>query len=184
MGTKKSKRQKDFDNIEEYIQSDSDLINEVRWAAQAYLSHAENAMKFELGKVNFLDINHWYIVHHISYISVELFLKSFYAKLTVHIEEDFEITDDYRYEFSDNVYVKNFAPDGHFDIHKNYPEDLLNALKEFISVEEWQIVESMSFDELTRGRYPYEENSQYVSEEDAFSYLSLARKLSKFQYNI
>jgi hypothetical protein len=56
--------------------------NPVFSAAKAYLDAAENEYSRALAKTGFLDFQNWFVVHHLTVIATELFVKSFLVTVT------------------------------------------------------------------------------------------------------
>lgn len=63
--------------LDRYELGAGDEPNPVLYAARSYLRAAEVVRDAECKRIGFLEIQEWYVVHHLSFIAVELFLKSF-----------------------------------------------------------------------------------------------------------
>ena len=166
----------EFNNLKDY--EISTIYNDVTHAAEAYLMHAERAFEFENNKTNFLDIQYWYVPQHLSYISTELYLKSFYVKNHIIYTMYDEGT-----EYQDvDVEVINYTLKGHGQIIERYPLDIKEKLIKYLNEKELTLIQSMSTKEFSKSRYYYEKDVTYINGEVVLNWLSLARRLSKFIY--
>ena len=135
--------------IHSYTLGPGDHVNPVFEVACAYVDSAETLFLNECGKdKKWLYVPNWFVVHHLSVIATELFLKSF--KVTVS-------------------HGPVTSPDGTGDeIHKHafstheadlnsLPEAVVADLKTHLSEELFTLMQSLSKIEIARGRYPYED---------------------------
>lgn len=75
----------------EYYDAGGNFIeNDVWTVAVDYLDAAQAEFEREKSRVGFWRVGHWYIIHHLSVIACELFLKSFNVTIEVlgHRDED------------------------------------------------------------------------------------------------
>lgn len=157
--------------------------SEVFRAAQAYLRSAELIYEQQVKlSSHWMSMPDWFVVHHLSVISTELFLKS--LKVTIyHPPVRDESGPDY--EIYEHAYYGHKVQ---FDrINKDDIEDLRNHL----SSHQFQILKSMenrdaARAEISRGRYPYQtlKDSGFPAGDAgrnlAEEWLNLARSLSDF----
>lgn len=158
--------------------------NSVRDAAMAYLDAAEVIYKRECEKIGFFAINDWYVVHHLSVIAAELFMKSFRVVVTHSAVFD---------ESGPEEESVEHAYNGHHLQLDRLEENDRNELKRHLSEEQFSLLcsitdRNLALCEIARGRYPYEikeRETRFSSGEDgrntAEIWLSLARALSKFK---
>tara|TARA_R100000935_G_C2796462_1_gene148379 strand:- start:171 stop:698 length:528 start_codon:yes stop_codon:yes gene_type:complete len=157
--------------------------NPVFSAALAYLDAAENAYSRETAKTGFLTFKNWFVVHHLSVIATELFVKSF--RVTV----------------SHPTVTSENGPDGEAVAHAYRSHNTLldkldlrdkNGLEDYLSDALFKLLLSASKDEISRGRYPYEDHngstrfpaSDEGGQKLAGDWLTLARALSNYKRNI
>lgn len=156
--------------------------NEVRDAGYAYLDAAEAIYLSETQRADFMVINNWYVVHHLSVIAAELLMKA--CKVTY---KNVEWSEDgpSNYEVEHAYCGHKFQPD---EIHK----DDWKQLQKHLSPEQVNLLASISDGkaagrEISRGRYPYETHngSAFPSGPEgrleAEEWLDLARALAKFE---
>ena len=155
--------------------------NPVLDAARAYLRAAEVVHEDVRKKVGFLYVQEWYVVHHLSFIAVELFLKSF--RVTVSYPP---VTDDSgpEYELFEHAY------NGHNVQLDKLRRDERESLQRYLTESQMNLIDSISSrsnaaHELSRGRYPYETNRSFPLEDAgqklAEKWLSLAHSLSQYR---
>lgn len=159
-------------------------MNEVCHAARAYLRAAEVVYVHQSKKSEkWLFIPEWFVVYHLCFISIELFMKSLLVTI--------------RYSLGDNkdgpcIEGIEHAYNGHsIKLDKLSPSDV-DALRQFLTDTQWALLCSITNGdnakiELTRGRYPYEtkeKNNGFPRGDDgrklAKSWLDLARSISEF----
>lgn len=158
--------------------------NPVFDTAKAYLDVAEDAYSKEVTKTGFLEFSNWFVVHHLSVISTELFLKSFNVMVSHS-----PVTDGSgpSHETVEHAY------DGHqTKLHKLNSRDA-DGLKDHLHNDLFKLLVSVSCQskakfEIGRGRYPYENDGGSPSFPDgeegqalATNWLNLARALSKYK---
>lgn len=172
-----------FLEIATYRIRPGEFPNPVREAAVAYLEAAETIYKAESEKHGFwFGWPNWYVVHHLSFIATELFLKSFYAKCSHSLEGDDSGPDWEKYDA---------AYRGHDAQLKVIATDIWREVERRLSERQLELIELISTNkdantELSRGRYPYEVNGSgdsFPSGEDgrqlSEDWLNLARTLAK-----
>lgn len=163
---------------EKYCMSSSEGPNPVYLAALAYLDAAKLIYRDESGKNGFFAIHSWFVVHHLSFIAVEVFLKSF--RVTVSHSP---VMDESGPEFEE------FEPayTGHHAQLESLDSGDKEALVEHLSKDQFELLMSISdrkvaSTELSRGRYPYE--TSFPSGDEgrhlAERWLGLALALSKY----
>lgn len=193
-----------------YKVSAGDCGNEVHQTAEAYLDAAETYYRKEIAIFNekldnnerhFFHIHAWFVVHHLSYISCELFFKSMGATYfyTREGNEDGPVDEYVESSFEDH------------NLRFDRTAEAREQLEKYLSVHEKALIDSVSENgifEFSRGRYPFERkpigsrkaphrdpNTQRILRQDnpvyptgdagkemAEIWLQLARKLAKFQY--
>lgn len=117
--------------------------NSARYAANAYLKAAETLYQVELAKGGFWYVSEWYVIHHLAFISVELYLKAFNA----HIVTD---------SFSSDQETTFIQTD---EGHKNLSAASDPRLLKYLEPHHLKTLSKLDRDgtaELMRGRYPYE----------------------------
>lgn len=171
------------------------LPNKIRDTADAYLEAAQvMSDRKQKNTGNFWEVSSWFVVHHLSYISSEIYLKSF-ASYSVYLVEDSPIDPDTEpYEVSCYVEEKESEPKmyrilGHGDIFDKLLPEVRSHLEKTLCSGQMDLIRGMKDSELSRGRYPYEtENKEGVSEKFpsgeeaqklATKWLDLARSLSE-----
>lgn len=179
--------------------------NGIRAVADAYLDAAQTVFDREQSKTGFLETQAWFVVHHLSYISSELYLKSFAAwnmypsGISPHPdEESYEVP---LYKNSKNAVTGNeetsqgtLILEGHGGIFEKLAIDTQHHLKEALSPAQICLIENMNISEFNRGRYPYETiESDSVSEvfpsgdegrKLSVDWLLLAKSLSDFRISV
>lgn len=161
-----------------YLIGPSGGPNSARCAANAYLKAAEMLYKAELAKGGFWYISEWYVIHHLAFIAVELYLKAFNANI---------VTDSFS---SDPETTFTQTEKSHEDLSAASDPRILRWLKP----SQLNTLLQLGKEELTRGRYPYEAIEDPASDElierfpsgDAGRYLTeewldLARALQNFR---
>lgn len=161
-------------------------INEAAIAGEAYLDAARiyRIRLMRKIKARWLFVPDWYVVHHLSFISVELYLKSFGA-MNFH-----------------SHYGDGSGPFDEFTVHgyrghelkdQGIPSSILLELEGTLSVDQYSLLDRLrkrefSKAELSIGRYPYERDKtrqEYPSGEDgrqrAEDWLTLAKSLRNFR---
>lgn len=155
--------------------------NPINLAATAFLEAAESEFARETAKAGFWALQSWFVVHHLSVIATELFLKSLTSATVSHGRVASEDGPD------DMVFKPAF--DGHRANHDKLPAAELSA---FLPSHLCGLIASYSVADIQQGRYPYEPDckgsysSRFPSGEDgrrlAQDWLELARKLSEFRH--
>jgi len=153
--------------------------NPVFSAAEAYLDAAENEYSRALAKAGFWNFKNWFVVHHLTVIATELFVKSFLVTVTHSPVTSEDGPDDEVFEH---------AYKGHKTLlDKLDPKDQ-KGLEDYLSDPLYALLKSASNAEISRGRYPYESNNGSanfpIHDEDGKKlvddWLMLARALSKY----
>lgn len=153
--------------------------NPVFDTAKSFLEAAEASFFFEDAKKGFLQFRNWHVPHHLSVIATELFLKSLDAKV-FHgpvISAD----------GPDDMYYKG-AFCGHKADLVELPVEIANDLRAYLPEKLFRLMTSLSNNEISRGRYPYEKDGDAqrfpVDENEgrqvANDWLCLAQALSKY----
>ncbi len=153
--------------------------NPVFETAKAYLDAAENAYSREVAKTGFFAFKNWFVVHHLSVIATELFVKSF--RVTVYHPP---VTSE---DGPDDVEIKHAYSSHNTQLDKLDLQDK-NGLEEYLSDTLFTLLKSASSDEISRGRYPYEDHNgstRFPAGDEAGQklvddWLMLARALSKY----
>lgn len=181
MASQKNKYEKQFDLNSGMHLGSTWEPNEIRHAAEGYLSAAEMVFETERMKNGFLAFPNWFVVHHISYIASELFLKSFAAKVVSLLGEQLGC---------DNQGV-TISERGHGGLFEKLPQEEKEELENHLTPEHITMLSEMSRPEFTRSRYPYQLNDRNGKpeifptgdngKEIAQRWLSLARALSGFR---
>lgn len=117
--------------------------NSAKRAANAYLKAAETLYQVELTKGGFWYIAEWYVIHHLAFISVELYLKAFNA----HI-----VTDSFSSD-QETTFIQTETK--HQDLSAARDPRLLRYLKPHHQATLSKLTHDGK-EELSRGRYPYE----------------------------
>lgn len=160
--------------------------NEVAFAGEAYLDAARIYRIRLMRKIKaiWLFVPDWYVVHHLSFISVELYLKSFDAMIYHTHEGDESGPFD---QFTVHGYY------GHRLKDKGIPSSILLEIKSTLSVDQYSLLDRLREQKFTNaelaiGRYPYERDEkrqEYPSGEDgrqrAEDWLTLAKSLRNFR---
>ena len=155
-------------------------LNPVFAAGKAYLDAAENAYSREAAKTGFLDFKNWFVVHHLSVIATELFVKSF--KVTVSYPP---VTSE---AGPDEEEIEHAYKNHNTQLDKLDLQDQ-SGLKGYLSDTLFELLQSLSSHEISRGRYPYEDHNgstrfpagDEVGQKLVDDWLTLARALSKYK---
>ncbi|SFP18826.1 hypothetical protein SAMN04488056_1283 [Cohaesibacter marisflavi] len=154
------------------------LPNPVFETALAFFEAAEAEYARETKKVGIFQLKRWFVVHHLSVLSVELFLKSFFVKVTYGpvASPDSPEIEAYKHAFL-----------GHKASLKELPPDVVTLLKRYLPPHLHELMDDLDTNKITQGRYPYEQHEgkqRFPFGDDgqrlAEQWLSLARELSKF----
>lgn len=152
--------------------------NPVFETACAFCEAAEAEFLRESEKSGFLEIQNWFVVHHLSVISTELFLKSFHVTVSHGPVTSADGPDDETVEHAFGGHVANI---------KRLPEEVASDLKKYLPAQLYELMISLSKDEITRGRYPYEEDGGKtrfpvgdIGQKIANDWLKLSKELSKY----
>ncbi len=153
--------------------------NPVFDTADAFLKVAEAEFIKEVEKKVFLIIQNWFVAHHLSVVATELFLKSFRVVVSYS-----PVTSD---DGPDDMLFKH-AFDGHVASLHKLPKDVSADLKSYLPEPLYNLMKTLSKDEISRGRYPYEDDNGTqrfpagdAGKKLANDWLALARALSKFR---
>lgn len=154
--------------------------NPVFDTAKSFLEAAEASFFFEDAKKGFLHFKNWYVPHHLSVIATELFLKSLNTKVFHGPVTSADGPDDLSHE-------------GAFGGHKAgldaLPIETAEDLRAYLSEKLLRLMNSLSNNQISRGRYPFEQEGETqrfpVDESEgrqvAYDWLCLAQALSKFR---
>jgi hypothetical protein len=133
-------------------------LNDVAFAADAFLDAARTyrIRLMRSSKANWLFISSWHVVHHLSFISVELYLKSFGAVVLYSISGDesgpFDKITVNGYH-SHKLKVDGIPKDIWSEIHTSLPPEQCSLLERLCE-------KSYADGELSIGRYPFERTLQ------------------------
>ena len=169
----------DLSNTGSYILGPGWRPNPVFEAVAAYLDSAEILYAVETAKNGWLDLKTWFVIHHLSVLATELFLKSFH----VTVKHGPVTSPDGPDEMT---YAQAFG--GHKPGLEAFPQDVVDSLKSHLPARLFDLMGTLSTAELNRGRYPFEadgDRTRFPLGDDgrvlAESWLNLARTLSTFQ---
>lgn len=172
-----------------FTTSEPGPYNEVANTGRAYLDAARvyRIRLMRKTRASWLFVPDWYVVHHLSFISVELYLKSFGA------------TDCHTLQGDESGPFDQFTVPGyhgHKLNDKGIPSSILLELRTKLSLGQYQLLnrlreKNFTGGELAVGRYPYErkDNQQgYPSgvegRQRAEDWLALAKSLRNFRMRI
>lgn len=157
-------------------------VNPVFETASAYLKAAEALFANECKEDRkWLYVPNWFVVHHLSVISTELFLKSF--RVTVSHGHATDISGPH-----DAVYQHAF--NGHKPNLEALPHTVSSDLKDHLSEDSFTLMQTLSNEEIARGRYPYEnvggENrfpNSSIGRDHATAWMKLAKELKGYGHD-
>lgn len=120
-------------------------INEVWQAAESYLEAAKVVSEMQEGRVGWLEVQEWYVVHHLAFISVELFLKSRTARGQVARPFGEDIPE-----------FESFSTQKSSHNKPTLSNEREAALRAALTHNQLELLDQMNKGTLARGRYPYE----------------------------
>jgi hypothetical protein len=155
--------------------------NPVFEAAKAYLDAAESEYSRALSKTGFLEFQNWFVVHHLTVIATELFVKSFLVTVTFSPVTREDGPSDEVIEHAYNSHKTS--------LDKLDPKDK-KGLEDYLSDPLFALLKSASNAEISRGRYPYENDNgsaKFPKDDEegkklVDDWLMLARALSKYDH--
>lgn len=120
-------------------------VNEVWQAAESYLEAAKVVSETQERRVGWLEVQEWYVVHHLAFISVELFLKSRTARGQVARPFD-----------EDTPEFEGFSTQKSGHNKPTFSNETEAALRAALTVSQIDLLDQMNKETLAKGRYPYE----------------------------
>ena len=131
-------------------------------------------------KTGYLDFQNWFVVHYLTVIATELFVKSFLVTVTHSTVISEDGPDDEKFEHA----YRNHKT----DLDALDPKDA-KGLEDYLSDPLFALLKSASPNEISRGRYPYEAHNgstrfpvgDEAGQKLVDDWLMLARALSKYK---
>lgn len=140
------------------------MPNDVLYAASGFLEAAELMFSAQDVKDSFsqLHLQKWHVVHHLSVIATELYMKSLIAEYAPETECDF-------------VYLRTEkGHSSHFDLLDKEDQELL---RETLEPDQITLLSRLGISDISSGRYPYEYTSGFINRALAEKWICLARAL-------